>query len=290
MGKLITAAELETGWPLTGVSVAATMPGYGAQDGVLEVHADQGAFAAKVAIDPLPPWHGDLYVLDYLAGRRFPHAPRLLHTRDGHRVARSGDRVACVLDWVPRTAGQGLSPAGMWAQMGEAVGLLNACDEFPATFAIPVTRALDELAARVKGLPFEREYLALLERLRHLGQLAPQALIHGELHPANARQAEDGTIVLVDWEMAGSAHPALEYGYPLILCFISAGDHTVDEDSGAAFYRGYASTGASVDPGLAFDAALFHALRHMWWRETWQRWHRILFALENEAVLRDLVS
>lgn len=42
---------------------------------VLKVHADQGTFAAKVAVDPRPPWRNDLSVLDYLAGRRFPHPP-----------------------------------------------------------------------------------------------------------------------------------------------------------------------------------------------------------------------
>jgi hypothetical protein len=71
---LITAAELEASWPLTGVSVAGTMQAY-RDRAVLRVHADQGTFAAKVAADPRPPWHNDLSVLDYLAGRRFPHAP-----------------------------------------------------------------------------------------------------------------------------------------------------------------------------------------------------------------------
>jgi hypothetical protein len=42
---------------------------------VLRVHADQGTFAAKVAVDPRPPWHNDFSVLDYLAARRFPHPP-----------------------------------------------------------------------------------------------------------------------------------------------------------------------------------------------------------------------
>jgi hypothetical protein len=282
---LITAAELEAGWPLAGVSVAGTMQAY-RDRAVLKVHADQGTFAAKVAVDPRPPWHDDLYVLDYLAGRRFSHAPRLLHTRDGHRVARSGDRVACVMDWVPRTAGQGYAPAGTWALLGEAAGRLNAHDDFPAPFAIAVPGALDELAAQVEGRPFEREYLTLLERVRHLGQLAPRALIHGEINPANARQADDGTIILVDWEEAGSAHPALEYGYPLVHAFVSAEDHTFDEDSATAFYRAYTSTGATIDAGLAFDAGLFHALRLMWWGTTGQRWDRILFALKNEADIR----
>jgi hypothetical protein len=285
---VITPAELEAGWPLTGVSVAGIMQGYGDR-AVLEVHADQGVFAAKVAVDPNPPWHNDVYVLDFLAERRFRHAPRLLRTRDGHRVAHSGDRVACVMDWVPRTSGQGYSPADLWARLGEAAGRLNACDDFPFPFAIPITGALDELAGLVKGKTFEREYLALLQRLRHLGQLAPRALIHGEVNPANARQADDGTIIVIDWEVAGSAHPALEYGYPLILGFISVEDDTVDEDSAAAFYRAYARTGAGIDPALAFDAGLFHALRHVWWGPTGERWQRILFALKNEAHLRDLV-
>jgi aminoglycoside phosphotransferase (APT) family kinase protein len=139
----------------------------------------------------------------------------------------------------------------------------------------------------VRGRPFEKEYLARLERPQYLGQLAPRALIHGEINPANARQADDGTIILVDWEEAGSAHPALEYGYPLIHAFISVEDHTFDEHSAAAFYQGYTNTGATIDAGLAFDAGLFHALRLMWMGTTTeQRWDNILFALKNEADIR----
>jgi len=260
---LITAAELEASWPRTGVPAAATMQAY-RDRAVLRVHAGQGAFAAKVAADPRPPGHDDLRVRDYLAGRRFPHAPRLVHTRDGQRVARSADRVACVMGWVPRPAGQGHTPAGTWARLGEAAGRLNAHADFPAPFAIAVPGALAEMAAWVRGRPFEREYLALLERPRPPGQLGPRALIHGEINPANARPAGDGAIILVDGEEAGSAHPALEYGHPVIHGFISAEDHTFDEHSAAAFYQAYPNTGATIDAGLAFDPGLFHALRLMW--------------------------
>jgi len=153
---LITAAELEASWPRTGVPAAATVQAY-RDRAVLRVHAGQGAFAAKVAADPRPPGHDDLRVRDYLAGRRFPHAPRLVHTRDGQRVARSADRVACVMGWVPRPAGQGHTPAGTWARLGEAAGRLNAHTDFPAPFAIAVPGALAELAAWVKGAAVREE-------------------------------------------------------------------------------------------------------------------------------------
>jgi hypothetical protein len=88
---LITAAELEASWPLTGVSVAGTMQAY-RDRAVLTVHADQGTFAAKVAVNPRPPWHNDLYVLDYLAGLRFHHAPGSCTpaTGPGRPLRRSG--------------------------------------------------------------------------------------------------------------------------------------------------------------------------------------------------------
>jgi aminoglycoside phosphotransferase (APT) family kinase protein len=194
------------------------------------------------------------------------------------------------MGWVPRPAGHGHTPAEAWARLGEAAGRLNAHDDFQAPFAIAVPGALAEMAAWVRGRPFEKEYLARLERPRYLGQLAPRALIHGEINPANARQADDGTIILVDWEEAGSAHPALEYGYPLIHAFISVEDHTFDEHSAAAFYQGYTNTGATIDAGLAFDAGLFHALRLMWTGTTTeQRWDNILFALKNEADIRAVI-
>jgi hypothetical protein len=85
------------------------------------------------------------------------------------------------------------------------------------------------------------------------------------------------------------SHYSVSGSNPLILGFISAEDHTVDEESAAAFYRAYTSTGATIDPQLAFGAALFHALRHVWWGTTELRWHRVLFVLKNEDGIRGLM-
>lgn len=45
-----------------------------------------------------------------------------------------------------------------------------------------------------------------------------------------------------------------------------------------------------IDPALLFDAALFHALRYMWFSDTESRWSRILYALDHEPDLRDVAG
>ncbi len=114
-------------------------------------------------------------------------------------------------------------------------------------------------------------------------------LIHGEINEANARRRADGEVVLLDWDQAGIGPVALEYGYPLIAAFVSE-DLVIDHDSARGFYRGYTGVGGHIDCDRLFDAALFHALRYMWFGEDARRWERILFALSHEHLLTSLAS
>ena len=95
--------------------------------------------------------------------------------------------------------------------------------------------------------------------------------------------------MLVDWDQAGTAAPAIEYGYPLISVFLAESDLVFDDRSASAFYDGYACSGGVVEPRALFDAALFHALRYMWWGDTEQRWRRIMHAVTHEAELCDVL-
>ena len=110
-------------------------------------------------------------------------------------------------------------------------------------------------------------------------------MAHGEINEANARRREDGTVVLIDWDQAGRAPAALEYGYPLITVFVSEDEHTFDDRSARAFLGGYVEAGGVIDARQMFNAALFHALRYMWWGATERRWARILDAVDREAEL-----
>jgi Ser/Thr protein kinase RdoA (MazF antagonist) len=278
--------DLATIWPLTGVSIGETLPSYPTRR-VFRVHADQGEFVAKVDRAPGPDVAGaeELHVLEYLTDRDFAHAPALLRTRSGHHTARIGDYRISVIEFIPRALHQNASTPGTWSVLGQAAARLNAFGDYPLPFAIPLRAALEQLAGRVMGLPFEDRFLELLARAGELEQEAPDALVHGEINNANTRWREDGSVVLVDWDQAGCAPAAMEYGYPLITVFLSEDEHAFDDRSACSFIHGYVEAGGSVEARQMFNAALFHALRYMWWGSTERRWERILDAATREAEL-----
>lgn len=119
--------------------------------------------------------------------------------------------------------------------------------------------------------------------------LDEEGLIHGEINGANAGRRANGEVALLDWDEAGVGPLALEYGYPLIAAFISE-ELVIDHDSARSFYRGYTDAGGYIDHDRLFDAALFHALRYMWFGDVDRRWARIMHALEHENCLISLAS
>ncbi len=121
---------------------------------------------------------------------------------------------------------------------------------------------------RIAGRRFEAWFLEFLARVAELERLPTDALVHGEINDANARRRADGSVVLLDWDEAGAAAPAVELGYPLITNFLSEEDLTFDHSSACAFYRSYVESGGAIEPRQLFNAALFHALRTCG-RETW---------------------
>lgn len=276
-------SEFEAAWALTGVTIGDALPSHPTRR-VFKVHSDQGVFVAKVDAAPRSDiaYADQLYVLDYLAGRNFGHAPALLRTSAGHRFSSIGNNTLYLLEYIPRAVDDGTQPTDMWRGLGEAAARLNAHGDYSAPFAIPIEGALDELARRAAGWPFEGRFRALLARLTQLTHLPPNALVHGEINCANARRRADGTVVLVDWDQTGTTAAAMEYGYPLVNVFLSEDDLAFDDRSASAFYKSYLDSGGVIEPPHLFSAALFHALRYMWWGDTWQRWERILHAVKRE--------
>lgn len=278
--------DLAAIWPLTGVSIGEALPSYATRP-VLRVHADQGEFVAKVDCAPRPNVAGadQLHVLEYLADRGFAHAPALLRTRSGQHVGRLGEYAIGVIEFIPRAVHEDGSTSETWSLLGQAAARLNAFADYPMPFAIPISVALQQLATRVRGLPFKDRFLELLARAGELERQRSDALVHGEINTANARRRDDGSVVLIDWDQAGCAPAAMEYGYPLITVFLSEGEHAFDDRSARSFIRGYVEAGGVVDATQMFSAALFHALRYMWWGSTERRWARILDAASREAEL-----
>lgn len=285
---LPSAATIQDIWPLTGVSIKARYSSFPTRV-VGRLHTDQGDFAIKADSNPNVPWNDDLYVLDYLADRNFPHAPGLVRTRGGERVARLETATACVLEYIPYKADEALGSAFAWSRLGEVSALLNAHRDFPVSYTVPVPTALRDLSTRVEGWSLAPEYRTVLRRVGRLAEVPADRLIHGEINCANTARRKDGTVVLLDWDQAGSGPAPLEYGYPLIHIFVSVEDHQLDEPSAEAFYTAYRACGGVVEPNLAFDAALFHACRYMWFGgEVERRWERIAHALRHEDDIRDV--
>ena len=191
---------------------------------VVRIDSDQGSFVAKIDDAPGPAENDEtlLRVLSFLNGRQFPHAPLLLRTRTDTSVARIGDSTIAVMEFIPLAVveSEELRASG-WKDLGRASAQLNGYTDYPQPFAIPVDRALRELAERAKGQPFEQPFMEALTRAAALTEAKQTSLIHGEINEANARRRADGSVVFVDWDQAGTGPTALEYGYPLITTFIS---------------------------------------------------------------------
>lgn len=203
-------------WPLTSVSVSEAVQSYPTR-GVFLVRCHQGTFVAKVD----PGARRDvadaqqLHALKYLGGRAFPHVPFYVPTSSGDPTGRICGRTVCVLEYLPLGALHDASPAETWGKLGAVAAGLNAFQDYPVPFAIPLRSAFSELAQRSRGRVFEARFLALLGRVAELERLRPDGLIHGEINLANARRRGDGTIVVIDWDQAGAAPAALEYGLPV---------------------------------------------------------------------------
>jgi hypothetical protein len=191
--------------------------------------------------------------------------------------------VACVMEYVPNKP---QSTPLQWRDFGAAVAGLNAHGGYHRPFGISIGATIDELAERAAGRSFGSEMGALLDELAwRLSDLPADALVHGEVNCANAGVRTDGTTVLLDWDQAGSAPAALDYGYPLITQFIAESSHRVDLEAARAFYRSYRDSGGTVDVEQCLPASVFHVLRYMWWGDTEARWRRIHFARDHRSAL-----
>lgn len=283
--------EVEATWPLTGVSIGDALPSHPTRR-VFRVDSDQGPYVAKMDPEPRLGRAGSdqIHVLDYLSGKGFAHSPALVRTRTGDPFAPIQGGTCCILEWIPRAVVDGTTKARTWGQLGEAAGRLNTYPEYPVPVRPPDSADAGRARTTGPGASLRIPIRELLERAGRLERLPSTALVHGEINDANSRRRTDGTVVLVDWDQAGTAPPAMEYGYPLIGVFLSEGDLFFDDRSASEFYAGYAAKGGIVERANLFDAALFHALRYMWWADTEQRWDRILYAVSQEAELCSVLA
>lgn len=274
-------------WPLSSVSVGEAFSTYPTRKS-FTVHAREGSFVAKVDLSPRRAPE-TLQVFEYLADRGFEHVPALLRTRDGALSVDLDGRRICMMEFVPEPIAVD-DPERTWGDLGLVAARLNGHTDYPLPHAIPVGAAIQEMDRWVDGRPYEREYRELLDRVADVDDAEATGLVHGEIHTANARRRDDGTVVLLDWDEAGSGPTVIEYGYPLIGVFVDEQTLTFDEAGATAFYRGYREGGGEMDRSRLFAAALFHALRYTRFGDSDRRWRRIRYAVEQEGALTAVVG
>jgi Ser/Thr protein kinase RdoA (MazF antagonist) len=280
-------------WPLTVASVAPLRLGR-FDRGVFAVEAREGVFAAKVNDSP-PPANlatRELDVFPYLSARRFQHAPELVRTRTGTPLIHTGARSVVVMELVPEPFDPDAPlTTSTWTELGQVMARLNRFTDYPHTGPTSfLDQVPDELRAKVRGHPIESEFLPLLDRVVALRESTQRGLVHAEVNAANSGRRADGTVVLLDWDGAGTGATALDYGYPLITQFIDQFDRTLDQGAAEAFYGSYAHAGGTVDAEEGFLAGLFQAMFLMWFFNVDGRWARIRWAVDHEDELCSMIE
>ncbi len=115
----------------------------------------------------------------------------------------------------------------------------------------PVDQSRERFLAWLRDRPFVREFDAVLDRLPDFEAL-DQCLIHSDLGPHNAILRQDGRVIFIDLDDAGTGSRYLDLGWPFIMQFVDFNHETgamhYRFDLAVSFLRGYYGEG-----GLARD-------------------------------------
>jgi len=272
-------------WPLDNVSFGASFQSYPTRR-VVQIHSAQGDFVAK--IDQQPPAYvaacQPYAVLDFLAARNFSHVPALLKTREDQPLFYGAGQSIALMTYID--GGPPDNQPATWHALGQIAAQVNAFTDCPIVYTIPTAAVIGELRAQAQSHPQKQQFLDFIDQLAPLLNAPTLGLVHGEINAANVRQRRDGTLVLLDWDAAGTGPVVLEAGYPLLVVFLTEALH-LQREQAVAFYRGYygAYRPSPVEQGLLFRAALLHALRYMAFANQPQRWARICYAVAHRDDL-----
>lgn len=286
----VTARFLEDRWPLANVKMEGLLQKFDNRE-VGWFSSAQGDFVYKLIPENFERAECErkTFIFDFLAEKNFPHAPRLLHTRDDERFALCGGFYIHVMEKIDGAHAPPLPDH--YKQLGEIMGRLNAIKDYPYPTCITVNAIRPDFPGLSMHLPerLRGGYLSLARNLPSLENL-PQSLIHFEMNlSANSIMRPDGALVILDWDEAGTGAAVLDPGYLLISQFISE-DCRFDEAGARAFYQGYMSERplSEDEKSYLFDASLFHALRYIVWGDVEKRWSRIEWAVRNKDRLLSL--
>lgn len=207
------AREIEGLWEMDAVAVIEERVSYRTRS-VLHLTSNAGDFAAKVFAAGGVEVRSGFETL--LGARRsgFVHAPQVVPSRAGRYVEMTSAGAVVLMEYLPVVL-VGDSTPETWADLGFAVGTLNRISG-DRPFAIPPAAALRDQVIRADGTAFAPGVRRLVQRLERLAVLPSSGVIHGEANPWNAGRRGTGELVLLDWDQAGMAASAFEYGYPLL--------------------------------------------------------------------------
>lgn len=229
-------------------------------------------------------------IFDYLANKKFKNAPNILKGKNGENFITNDNVRIIVMEYIegetPETTSEN------YAKLGSIVGELNNYNDYPHPALISVDAIRPDFAELAKQLPerIRSEYLELSKQLPDIDSM-PRSLIHFEASLGNTLQKADGTIVILDWDEAGTGATILDSGYHLITSFVSE-DLQFDEHAARAFYFAYLQAHKLTEQELnhLFEASLFHALRYIIWGDTEKRWQRIQWSIENKSNLMSVIK
>lgn len=272
-------------WPLTDISFGETFQTCPTRR-VVRVYSAQGEFVAKIDDQPhtfvVAPQAYALF--DFLASRTFPHIPVLLKTKDGHRFVHTHNRSIALMEYIGGEKPD--ASRSTWGELGAIARTLNSLTGYPNSYAIGIQGAIAELMEQANAYPHKAQIHGFISLLTPLLHTPKHGIVHGEINLTNAARRKDGTLVLLDWDEAGTGPTVLEAGFPLIVVFLTEDLHFRQELATAFYHRYYAgSAPPDAEKELLFRAALLHALRFVQFANHQRRWERVCYAVAQQKQL-----
>lgn len=287
---------LQDQWGLRDVRIAGKIESKGSRS-IYIVECCEGKFALKQFAPSLPEASIRQYThaLLHMQGRGLKLSPSICTTMGAELYVRHDDTFLYLMEFVE---GEPLreTPEDEY-DLGQASALLHTIADYPHESGLNVKERIAGMYDRFHDYPFKREYDRIVDDLPDFESYR-QSFIHTDIGPHNAMRADDGRIVFLDFDDAGSGSPLIDAGYPLICQFVrfqEDGSIRFDSANAKAFYAGYLSqmTLSEREKEIVFDGAVFMQLMYMpcYGDEgVLPMWKLLQYALEHKEELLASIS
>jgi Ser/Thr protein kinase RdoA (MazF antagonist) len=253
------------------------------------IDSSDGKFVYKVA----SPWKDetalkkDTAIFDILNNLGKSYISQIRKTNEGEDFASTAGRFVCLFEYVD---GENPAPSvETFSKLGEIVADLHSVKDYPyQTDFDPSYISKHNFIENAKAFSFADEYLKISDTLPDFGRFS-RSLIHTDISPKNSIEAEDGSIVLIDWDDVGIGPTVLDLGY--ILGHFVTEELEVRADLADAFFKSYFSkrTITPTDRRGIFDGCLFFHLMYIIYGDVAKRWTKIKWLVENRELVESLI-